>query len=1492
MKPSNSISTEGLSTIPLESTIGSGYITYLLNQITKLEVENSSINLEESNPDNQVLNKLLQSIAEGRNDKKTVDGVYLIESGGHFVMLNLQNLDGTIKYKVFDSLSHTPNGPRRFDLVTNILRNRFGADNVVPSENPYVGIQQGVDINAQDSDNCGLLCLFAQLIDDKGLTLGNLSSNGSQYHDLNKTLNSLRGQSIQSIDPNQLSQDLLGYFVQPSVPETEISESKKLKEVVSNIFKKYESSTGTNEAKPKQFSEVRAADLKRLENISRYIARITTKEEITEELLNNIGEETAKIVVNNSSKSNFIRNQYGLVGSKSDFTTRDGIEFMGLQSLRYIQASDLDPAKMDDLFCGLEITKQKIDFAIQEERDGSRYKSSVAQLRRDISNVDDLTKFSKFTREFYSQFLIEGITRELGLLKKIDSSQSLLQTNDKYFVSRTLAKIGERAKELLDHNDNDQLGQKTPLFKFLKDVRNKVSHTDPFIIIDREVSGEFLKDLIEAIDSGLSDGVDEEKQKKLDKIYESLKRPKSIKSAAVKIVEEDDSKQNDPYLITIKALTDKAKKYFELERDVADLLSLNLQKEKIDQSWKEDVLPLELERNQVYGVEVKQLESNLKELLKNHSELKTIDEKLASLPKKKSDAEKEIKTLEKKLKQHRENLAIAGKETLTNGEISRLQGIYKTYDISAIKSKIEEDIERTPNDIRKKKEDLEEINREEEVKNSDEYKELKRLQESIKQEKKKSRGAMSDLNARRSAIDEEMGVKMKDINNRIHEAEQKAEILSDTKNQIINLVQELEISVTDVDKILDENLFEEIEEVLIQDQSNRKNDKKEVDQKVAKKIVSKKLGTIEEQLKYVRSIYSDGFLEAEERSYILQHAFSIIGQYSRDIEDLEKNIVSEDSFKSLTKSSVTFRNSWRSNIKNRNKQIAHDIDSFDEDVFFRVVENDTLSIIEDISAISSIINFDYEQSKSQYANNMFDYTFGVVMNNIAFSHLRLGNYEQAESHFMEALTYFDQSRIIEEFKGNDPTIFENAPSGISKVSGSNPNLIVFLNLDKDFYSRKSHILGNLAELFVRMERWEEALSKFEEVEELEIQSNGSVSKGTLHNQATILHGLNRIDEAKSKVNLALKLPGEHESDAILLNDILFDECGEDIQEKRKKMEEMIKSCNNIRAKFSAISHAGGYDIKLGEFDRFESRINEMEEYIEVNESTLKSQMGNEFIKLQKEVLEARIALFTNKFHNEGDDIVTNADKLSENDITKVSKLPEVISKFNLDKTEFNQVSKKAMSNLASILSNISLVIREKSPEQSRSLLEKALEVQNINNFDSSKTLFQLGVIHYRLSKIGDKEENIKKSMESLVAAKNNSEDPKLSAFIQEQIGIISLERKDYRSALTSLLAAKKELSDDPDIENDIKSSMNGMIIYRQIEDKVIKSYQTQKKKGDNKTLNLGNIRKDDLEGYLKYELKVDTGVYQINGESKVKINEPLKAALEQKLAKNQEQSRR
>ncbi len=449
MKPSNSISTEGLSTIPLESTIGSGYITYLLKQITELEVENSSINLEESNLENQVLSKLLRSIKEGRNDKKTVDGVYLIESGGHFVMLNLQNLDGTIKYKVFDSLSHTPNGPRRFDLVTNILRNRFGADNVVPYENPYVGIQQGVNINAQDSDNCGLLCLFAQLIDDKKLILEDLSPYSSQYYDLNQTLNSLRGQNVQGIDPNQLSQNLLGHFVQPSTPKTETSENKDLKEVVSNIFKKYQSSIGTGEPKPKQFTEVRDADLERLENISHYISSITKKEEITELLLNNIGEETAKIVVNNSSKSNFIRNRYGLIGSKSDFTTRDGIEFMGLQTLRYIQESDFDPAKMDDLFCGLQITKQKIDFAIQEERSGLRYKSSVVQLRREISNVDDLTKFSKFTREFYSQFLIEGITREVDLLKKIDSSQSLLQTNDKYFASRALAKIGERAKELL-----------------------------------------------------------------------------------------------------------------------------------------------------------------------------------------------------------------------------------------------------------------------------------------------------------------------------------------------------------------------------------------------------------------------------------------------------------------------------------------------------------------------------------------------------------------------------------------------------------------------------------------------------------------------------------------------------------------------------------------------------------------------------------------------------------------------------------------------------------------------------------------------------------------------------------------------------------------------------------------------------------------------------------------------------------------------------------
>ncbi len=1501
MKPSNSTSTEGLSAISLEGDISSGYITYLLSKITDSEVENSSINIDQVDLEEQVLGKLLRSIAEGKNDKRTVDGIYLIEAGGHFVMLNLQNQDGIINYKVFDSLSHTPNGPRRVELLTDILRNRFGADNITPSEGQYVRVQQGIDISAQDSDNCGLLCFFAQLIDEKKLTLEDLSPHDTRYHDLNKTLNRLRGKNIRTIDLDNLSQELLGLFI-PSLSTQDLTiaestENNVLREVIFDIFKKYENSTKLRESKPRPFAEARISDLERLEQISHYISSITRKEEITEEILNKIGEETAKIVVNNSSKNNFIRNRYGLIGSKSDFTTKDGIEFMGLQTLRYIQESDLDPAKMDDLFQGLQITRQKIDFVIQEERGGSRYKSSVAQLRRDAANVDDLAKFSRFTREFYSQFLIDGIVRELDLLRTIDPSQSLLKTSDKYFASRALAKIGERAKELLDHNNDDELGQKVPLFKFLREIRNKVSHTDPFILIDREVSGELLKALLDVVSSSLVDGVDEERQKKIDEIYEGLQRKKSGKSSTVERDIKTDSEQEDPFFLKTKLLIEKAKRYFELEQDVADLPSLNSRKDSIDQSWQDAVVPLDLERDQVYGVEVRQLELNLEELLENYPELIGIDEKLTGLAKKQTDGEKEIKALEKKLKQQQENLDLIGKTNLTNGESSRLLGIYKTKDVTEIKPKIEKALEQIQKDIDEKAAKLLEVKKETGIKEASEYKELKRFQEAIKDEKKKSQDAMADLNARRSKIDEEMGRKIRDINIQIHETEQKEADLLDTRGQILNLMQELGASATNIAMVFDENLFEEIEEALVQDQFSRKDSKKDVDQQVTKEKVSKKLGKINEQLEYMHSIYSDGSLGAEERSYILQHAFSIIGQNSRDIEDLEKDIVSQDSFKSLTKSSLTFSDSWRSNIKTRNKQISHDIDSFDEDLFFRVVRNDTLSISEDIRAIRELVTFDYEQSKAQFSENIFDYTFGAVMNNIALSHLRLGNYHDAESCFNETLRYFDQSRIIEKFKDNDPIILENGPSGIARVAGSNPNLIVFVNHDKDFYARKSLVLGNFAELFLRTERWNEALSMLEESEKLHVVAHGNASKINLSNQAFLLGKLGRTSEAKAKIKLASEMLGDDVSDAISLNDIILNQEGGDIQETRRKLEEMIKLTSDIQTRFSALSHAGLIDAKLDEFDKSKSRIDTMEEYLKHHEGELKSELGNEFIKFKKQLLEAKIGRFGLKFRSENDDVI-NADLINEDDIAGLQNLSGEVLRFNA-KSEVQRIPEDAIYNFACALSNVAVAIRKDSPERSIDLLKKALYFQRQYNIDDSITLLQLGGAYYKLSEIGDKEKNQEEAMKYLLMAKDHSKNPQTSACIHDEIASILLRRGDYRSALNNFQMAREKWPDDSQrekVESDIKLCNSGLRIYDAIESALIRSYRSSKssrmKADGSQFWGLGGIEKEHLESYLKFELKIDASLIEIEGKPAIRFNKTLAESLEEKLSKTQGKSRR
>ena len=62
----------------------------------------------------------------------------------------------------------------------------------------------------------------------------------------------------------------------------------------------------------------------------------------------------------------------------------------------------------------------------------------------------------------------------------------------------------------------------------------------------------------------------------------------------------------------------------------------------------------------------------------------------------------------------------------------------------------------------------------------------------------------------------------------------------------------------------------------------------------------------------------------------------------------------------------------------------------------RTVRTDNLSMHEHIKAVREILIFDYDQSKSANTENIFDCTFGSLMNNLAINYLRLGNYEKTE----------------------------------------------------------------------------------------------------------------------------------------------------------------------------------------------------------------------------------------------------------------------------------------------------------------------------------------------------------------------------------------------------------------------------------------------------------------------------------------------------------------
>ncbi|MFT7087837.1 MAG: tetratricopeptide (TPR) repeat protein [Rickettsiales bacterium] len=1466
MKKYSPSSTVDLSTIPSEGTISSGDITFLLVKITDLEVENSSINLSENDLGEQVLSKLLQNIIEGRNDKKTIDGVYLIEVGGHFVMMNLERWGGIIKYKVFDSLSHAPDGSKRLELLTNILGLAFGSDKVFPSENSYVKLQQGVDIEAQDVDNCGLLCFFAQLTDEKKLILGELLPSGVKYHDLNKALNRLRGKDVATIDLNSISQELLDIFPRtqpsknsPQIAQIATTENDELRGAISTVFKKYANSKTATEVKSGPFSKARSDDLKRLERISQYLSEIKRKEGITVELLNKIGEETAKIIVNNSSKNNFIRNRYGLIGSKSDFTTQDGIEFMGLQTLRYVQVSDLDPSKMDDLFQGLQTTKKKIDFAIREEKGEGFYSSSIGNFKKSLINPDELLKFAKFTRDFYSSFLLKKIESELKILEKVDYSQTPLSKEDKYLVSRIFAKIGERAKEFLDHNkDSGELPAKQlKIINFLKDVRNKIIHS-PLALISEELSGQSLRNIAEVIGSGLRGKIVDDQQGKIDSFLQIFQRSGGAKISSKAAVEKDH------FLEEAELFSDRITKYCKLKPETSGLEDLLAEKDLLEKRRAEKAISLEAERSELYGSSILKLEDEINNLLKENSFLDNIENKLSDARTKKQKLEKEVGGHKRNLQKYNENLALSQKEGLSGRDLVRLKGSFKVQNINEVVDKIKTSLESEQKFIDDKTSELDKS--EKFIKQTEvdaNFQKMQRLKKNLKEEKKKTEPRLEDFNKRKKEFDEEIGVKVKALNGRISKIEQKIKDLEIEKEQILKFTLEINPSTTDTDKFLNDDFVGEIKEILNDYKLKKQRSVEELNSTNPTNKICKKLDRITEEMGYLHQTYSSDLLDPEKRSHILQQSFSIIAQYSRDIEDLERNS-SFNSMQKMVKNAANFNESWRATIRTRNKEISHDVDSFNEDGFFRTVRQDTLSMQQDINAIREILTFDSRKSKSENPENIFDFTFGVLMNNAGLGHLRLENYDKAEEFLKKALDYFDRIQAG-RFGSNDQTVLFAGKNGIDE--------------------RKITLFSNLSLVFMLSHRDDEALELLNKVEKLEIQNKGSTSKITLGNQAFLLQALGRFEEAKEKIKQAYNSPGEN-PDGIALHYIIITRDATTYEEQKIILDKIITNTSNSsdsHAKIKALSLRAFISAKEKKFSESKSWIKEMENYIKENEGMLKDEHGSQFLKLKQQPIAAKIGMLELQFISKNDELL-NPGSLTKDDISYLKEAYGDIVRCNENKIE-SSISKDLIYNFSCVLSNAANAVRNQGPKTSIDLLNKALHLQKDYKLDCSITLFQLGKSYCALSRTKDIEHNQDEAIKCLESARSLVTNHMLSSKIYWSIASINMEKGNYKAAFDNYRVAKQKWPKNPevaDIDSDIKSCSEKSMRCKAAGESLLRSYQQNKKLGRSSLLI--SVDKSDLQNYIKYDLGNDAVLPEPkNGKTFIKLNESLVKSLEEKL---------
>ncbi len=650
------------------------------------------------------------------------------------------------------------------------------------------------------------------------------------------------------------------------------------------------------------------------------------------------------------------------------------------------------------------------------------------------------------------------------------------------------------------------------------------------------------------------------------------------------------------------------------------------------------------------------------------------------------------------------------------------------------------------------------------------------------------------------------------------------------------------------------------------------------------------------ELEYLRLVQNSASINPEKKSYILQFCAAKIALCLNDVGKF-----ADTPLQTHTQNAPIFRDSMARTVAARNHGIAHDIFGFDENNFLKNIESNALTIRQDLESLLEISYFDRSGLDGANAKNIFDLKSRSLARDIAHQHLRLGNYAEAKSILEQTFASLANEEAAQ-------TVAAGVLGG-KRFSSSHEAFSFY----EKYLQLKHDTLRSLGHTNLVMEKNAEALDAYNKAGEIERTTNGEVSNQTLLSQGLLLGKLKRAAESRQKFNEVIARPnGGRDVIQALLHQAGTLQEGGFVAEARANFQKLeLNLGSNLigpAEKITILTDIAVFEIQNGgSKQKALSLLKSAQELFEKNQGHLKDHYGNDFVEVEKKILGAEMIILMQPYK------VTNpaqmyavANAVTAEDVGSLNRLCDKVEKFrrayNIIQAE---IPKSLVEGLAMTFFNIASNAEGgtsplRDPELVLKFNQNALSLLQAYDIPEHKSMVLMGVgaSYLRVAQSGkNPQENFGRAEEYLRAA---VEDKNLNVQSQtvahRSLGIICYKKQDFRSAINHFKFCCDQLPDRTSVErqmvdDDMVACFNGLRIktakFKAAEELLVKAYGKVKNDPSKTDLILSSaaIVKDDLQQYLREELKHEAPVQNSASGLRIILTTELRAGLEEKLTK-------